>query len=114
MWSTSSVVMRGSCRYSLIRLVYSSSIFCGWLAAAGLAAGLPFLFCARTADDERASAKSAHTKRRCISHTNTAPPCPMSTIGYWTHELLAQGGDRFRPRPRDAAPRGGAARVDRA
>src|ERR1035441_7512282 len=41
MWSTSSVVMRGSCRYSLMSLVYSSSIFCG-AAAAGAGARLPF------------------------------------------------------------------------
>ena len=34
MWSTSSVVIRGSCRYCLISFVYSSSFRCGdWTAA---------------------------------------------------------------------------------
>jgi hypothetical protein len=42
-WSTSSVVMRGSWRYSLIFLVYSSSFGC----EAGLAALV--VLCARTA-----------------------------------------------------------------
>src|SRR5271169_1532187 len=49
MWSTSSVEMRGSWRYSLMSLVYSSSIFCGAAGAAvaaGGVAGLPFLVCA--------------------------------------------------------------------
>src|ERR1035438_3353338 len=41
-WSTSSVVMRGSCRYSLMSLVYSSSIFCGAAAAGGGSGGLLF------------------------------------------------------------------------
>src|ERR1043165_4945559 len=33
-WSTSSVVIRGSVRYSLILAVYSASCFCGAAAAA--------------------------------------------------------------------------------
>src|ERR1039457_7240950 len=45
MWSTSSVEMRGSCRYCLMSLVYSSSIFCGAAdaVAAGAVFGLAFL-----------------------------------------------------------------------
>src|ERR1043166_3755274 len=39
MWSTSSVEMRGSCRYSLMSRVYSSSSFCGFGAAAVCAGG---------------------------------------------------------------------------
>src|SRR5215469_15639739 len=64
MWSTSSVVMRGSCRYSLMSLVYSSSSFCGCAgaAAAGVAA-LPFFDCALTGEladpYTRATARSA-------------------------------------------------------
>src|ERR1035441_2707005 len=58
MWSTSSVVMRGSCRYSLMSLVYSSSIFCG-AAAAGAGAGLPFLAWPKAGPETRTTASSA-------------------------------------------------------
>src|ERR1039458_6025132 len=58
MWSTSSVVMRGSCRYSLMSLVYSSSIFCG-AAAAGAGAGLAFLAGAKAGRETRARESNA-------------------------------------------------------
>src|SRR4051812_32052483 len=112
MWSTSSVVRRGSCRYSLMSFVYSSSTFCG-CGAAAVAAGLPFFLCAEAGETERASAASAHTKRHCISDTNSAMSLWMSTWLSWTNELLAQGSDRFCARPRDPPPHGGATRVDR-
>src|ERR1700741_3295396 len=47
--------MRGSCRYSWMSLVYSSSIFGGAGAAAG-AAGLAFLDCANAGVQARANA----------------------------------------------------------
>src|SRR3984957_19584399 len=55
--------MRESCRYSLMSLVYSSSVFCGWAAvAADAGAALVFLAWARATGtagpDARASAKS--------------------------------------------------------
>src|SRR5690242_21482188 len=60
-WSTSSVVMRGSWRYSLIFLVYSSSFGCD----AGFAAPA---FCARTVDcgasAQSAAAAKGHANRR--------------------------------------------------
>src|SRR5581483_9213118 len=107
MWSTSSVVMRGSCRYSLMRRVYSSSSFCG--CAAGAGAGFAFLLCADSGIEHTATHRMAHTRRECISDTNTASPAVVSTIGQWTDELLAQGGDRLRARSRDAAADGRAA-----
>src|SRR3954447_10458118 len=92
--------------------VYSSSILCG-CGAAAVAAGLPFLVCAEAGGTERASAASAHTKRHCISDTNSAMSLWMPTWLSWTNELLAQGSDRFCARPRDPPPHGGATRVDR-
>src|SRR5882724_11180801 len=66
MWSTNSVVIRGSCKYSWISLVYSSSTFCGAAGVSVLAAaGLPFLPCAR------AGAATGPTAR---AHTNSALP----------------------------------------
>src|ERR1017187_8900375 len=58
MWSTSSVETRGSCKYSLMSLVCSSSIFWGAAAAAGT--GLePFLAWAKAGAVAKAKAASA-------------------------------------------------------
>src|SRR5579883_2704194 len=61
MWSTSSVVMRGSCRYSWISRVYSSSIFCGCAAeaAAGFFCAGAAFFCAGADTESRTSATAA-------------------------------------------------------
>src|ERR1017187_3391453 len=56
MWSTSSVETRGSCKYSLMSLVYSSSIFWGAAAGAGLE---PFLVWANAGAVAKATANSA-------------------------------------------------------
>src|SRR5579872_2298447 len=61
MWSTSSVVTRGSCKYCLINFVYSSSSFCGAAAAVLAAAALLCLLCANmgAATSEIASEKTS-------------------------------------------------------
>ena len=68
MWSTSSVVIRGSCRYSLMSLVYSSSIFCG--AAAGADATLPFRPCASPGAETRSSSAPTQIADRTFIATN--------------------------------------------
>src|SRR5579863_8698365 len=55
MWSTSSVLIRGSCRYSWMSLVYSSSTFWG-AGAAVVAVVLPFLLWANPGHTASASA----------------------------------------------------------
>src|SRR5688500_8443776 len=61
--STSSVVIRGSCRYSLIFRVYSSSFGCAVRVALA-----PLAFCARAAGADavriRAKAAMGHASRR--------------------------------------------------
>src|SRR6476661_10003869 len=71
-WSTSSVVMRGSWRYSLIFLVYSSSFGC----EAGFAA--PAAFCARTGD----CGASAHSAATAMGHANRRTGRNRSDIPY--------------------------------
>ena len=63
MWSTSSVVMRGSCRYCLISLVYSSSIRCaGTASEASAAAGFFFVICAGNAERPMREQAQARTR----------------------------------------------------
>src|SRR5215218_2606049 len=59
-WSTSSVVIRGSCRYSLIFRVYSSSFGCAGRAAPALCASAA----AAGAISDRARAATGHASRR--------------------------------------------------
>src|ERR1017187_124534 len=59
MWSPSSVETRGSCKYSLMSLVYSSSIFWGAAAAAAGAGLEPFLVWANAGAVAKARANSA-------------------------------------------------------
>src|SRR5215472_11091152 len=72
MWSTSSVVMRGSCRYSFISLVYSSSSFCG-AEATGAVADFVFLLCAKTSDAAIAAQTSTVPRRMLRDLMNQTP-----------------------------------------
>src|SRR5690242_897332 len=76
-WSTSSVVMRGSWRYSLIFLVYSSSFGCD----AGFAAPA---FCARTVD----CGASAQSAAAAIGHANRRTGRIRSDIPYLLNDCL--------------------------
>src|ERR1017187_2493755 len=77
MWSTNSVVIRGSCKYCLISFVYSSSCFCG-PAAAGFFALLP---CAKSRDTLGPSANTSaiNAPHTTIERIFIEPPLKKSS-----------------------------------
>src|SRR5215472_4663921 len=106
MWSTSSVVMRGSCRYSLMSLVYSSSIFCGAAADGAAAAALPFLPCPLADGAEtRASASRLPPKANRIDMFASVTPFGSGCQLFLLREHFAGALSRPPPIPRRPARR---------